>query len=164
MCQSCRCSISTDNLWEYRVLVWKCQLWHITDWQRQQKEAVTAHSSTVSVMLMYQSSLSVSVSFFYSKARHVCHFTQMSVFQRVSGLLLRHSNTAKSSIPCTAKQAPMCAYKHEIHTETLQQYMNAHCRGCLVDCHYRTLHSKCTFSWRTSNVFFSSHCLAQNCS
>lgn len=35
----------------------------------------------------------------------------------------------------------------------------------LVDCHYRTLHSKCAFSRQTSNVFFSSHCLAQgNCS
>lgn len=25
--------------------------------------------------------------------------------------------------------------------------------GCLVDHHYRTLHSKCTFSWRTCSVF-----------
>lgn len=28
----------------------------------------------------------------------------------------------------------------------------AQCRGCLVDCHHRTLHSKCTFSWQTSSV------------
>lgn len=36
-------------------------------------------------------------------------------------------------------------YDTEIH-------VCAQCQGCLVDCHHRTLHSKCTFSWQTSSV------------
>lgn len=114
MCQWCSCSHNWEN-----TTVCSCM--------RLPGRYSIDSTETVTATLKYCiSPLSFS---FFSKSRHVCHFTQMSVLQRVSSLLLRHSNIAESSVACSAKQTPMCAYKYEIRAEAIQKDMTALCVG-----------------------------------
>lgn len=148
----------------------KCQLWHIAGWRRQQKEAVAAHLNTVSVPLMDQTSLSVSIFFFLIKnPSHLLLYPDECCYYFFSReeAACCHNTGVQQNPPSLTKQAPMCLIRAD------EPLVPVRSLGCLVDHRYCPLHSKCTFSWQTcsvystSDVFFSffSHCLAQdNCS
>lgn len=118
----------------------------------------SGQTHSVGVRLMYHASVCL-LSFWTIMFATLTN--PMSVFQRASSLLLQPSNT--NQILHRSHQqtsAIVCIHIWDPHWNDIHIHICSHNGGYAWSTHYLTLHSKCTFTWQTSSVSSSSHCLA----